>query len=57
MFDTAENKSDVLCYGAIGVGNLKMKIHKAAIRKLFTQNDVSLDTESVYAIGKSIELE
>jgi hypothetical protein len=31
--------------GALGVGNLKMKIHKACIARLFERNDVVLDAE------------
>lgn len=41
-------------YGAIGVGGLKMKIHRAAIRMLFESNDRVLETEEIYAIAKSI---
>ena len=32
-------------YGAIGVGGLKMKTHRAAIESLFTSNDRVLDAE------------
>ncbi|WP_166820204.1 NAD(P)-dependent methylenetetrahydromethanopterin dehydrogenase [Thalassoroseus pseudoceratinae] len=45
---------DVLLYGAIGVGGLKMKIHKAAIRKLFTANNHVLDTEAIYRVGEGL---
>ena len=38
-------------YGAIGVGGMKMKIHKAAIAKLFTANDIILDAEEVYELA------
>ncbi len=41
-------------YGALGVGGLKMKIHKAAIAKLFTQNDLVLNAEEMVAIGREI---
>ena len=41
-------------YGAIGVGGTKMKIHKAAIQKLFTANDLVLDAEEIYRIGESL---
>lgn len=41
-------------YGAIGVGGLKMKIHKAAISQLFQRNDQVLDAEEIFAIGQSI---
>jgi hypothetical protein len=32
-----------------------MKIHKAAIAKLFTANDLVLDADEIYALGKSLE--
>lgn len=41
-------------YGAIGVGGLKMKTHRAAIRKLFESNDQLLDAAEIFAIAKSI---
>ena len=41
-------------YGAIGVGGLKMKTHKAALASLFESNDRVLDAEEIYAIAKSI---
>jgi hypothetical protein len=40
-----------ICYGAIGVGGLKMKLHKTAIRRLFESNDVVLDAEQIYELG------
>jgi hypothetical protein len=53
-FDKAVARDGVTCYGAIGVGGLKMKIHKAALRKLFESNDQVLDTVSIYKIGESL---
>lgn len=44
----------VLCYGAIGVGGLKMKIHKAAVQQLFTANDLVLDTAAIYQLGLAL---
>jgi len=44
-----------VCYGALGVGGTKMKIHKAAIRQLFTRNDQVLDAEEIFAVGQSLE--
>ena len=43
-----------LGYGAIGVGGLKMKTHRAAIQSLFETNDRVLDAEEIFAIAKSI---
>ncbi len=40
-------------YGAIGVGGLKMKTHRAAIENLFTANDLILDAVEIYEIAKS----
>jgi glutamyl-tRNA reductase len=48
----AAAQDGVVCYGAIGVGGTKMKIHKAAVRSLFTANDRTLDIEAIYAIGE-----
>ncbi len=42
------------CYGALGVGRLKMKIHHGAIASLFTTNDLVLDAEEIYALGKEL---
>jgi hypothetical protein len=41
-------------YGAIGVGGLKMKTHRAAVQALFESNDRLLDAAEIYAIAKSI---
>lgn len=54
IMDKATERHDVLCYGAIGVGGSKMKIHAAAIRKLFEANDQKLDTAAIYEIGRSL---
>ena len=52
VFDKATEREGVMCYGAIGVGGLKMKIHKAALRKLFETNDKVLDWAEIYSIGE-----
>lgn len=53
--DKGKERDGVLCYGAIGVGDTKMKIHKAAVAQLFTRNDLVLDAEEVYALAASID--
>lgn len=55
VMDKATEREAVLCYGAIGVGGTKMKIHKAAVRKLFETNDLLLDTEEIYQIGVELQ--
>lgn len=54
VMDKAEERDGVMCYGAIGVGGTKMKIHKAAIAKLFTANDLVLDTNAIFEIGQNL---
>jgi hypothetical protein len=49
--DKAVEREGVLCYGAISVGGIKMKIHRAAIAKLFESNDQVMDAEEVYALA------
>jgi methylenetetrahydrofolate/methylenetetrahydromethanopterin dehydrogenase (NADP+) len=51
--DKAIERDGVICYGAIGVGGTKMKIHKAAIARLFESNDLVLDAEEIFAIAQS----
>ncbi|QDU11795.1 NADP-dependent methylenetetrahydromethanopterin/methylenetetrahydrofolate dehydrogenase [Gimesia aquarii] len=55
VMDKATDREGVLCYGAIGAGGTKMKIHKAAIQKLFESNDLLLDTEEIYQIGVDLK--
>jgi methylenetetrahydrofolate/methylenetetrahydromethanopterin dehydrogenase (NADP+) len=52
--DKAVDRNGTLCYGAIGVGGTKMKIHKACLERLFESNDQMLDTERIYEIGKTL---
>jgi methylenetetrahydrofolate/methylenetetrahydromethanopterin dehydrogenase (NADP+) len=52
--DAAVPRDGVVCYGAIGVGGLKMKIHKAAVRSLFEANDRLLDADEIYEIGSGL---
>lgn len=54
MNDRAVERDGALCYGAIGVGGKKMKIHKAALAALFESNDRVLDAEEIYRIGQGV---
>jgi hypothetical protein len=55
VMDQQRTEGDVILYGAIGVGGTKMKIHKAAVARLFESNDQVLDADEIYAIGESLE--
>ncbi|WP_020471237.1 bifunctional NADP-dependent methylenetetrahydromethanopterin dehydrogenase/methylenetetrahydrofolate dehydrogenase [Zavarzinella formosa] len=52
--DKGVTKDGVICYGALGVGGTKMRIHKAAIAKLFQRNDLVLDAEEIYDLGEGL---
>jgi hypothetical protein len=52
--DKAKERDGVICYGAIGVGGTKMKIHRAAIQRLFNANNLVLDAEEVFQIGQEL---
>ena len=52
--DRAVEKHRVVGYGAIGVGGTKMKIHKAAIARLFESNDQVLNAEEIFDLGKEL---
>lgn len=51
VHEKAVEHEGVVCYGAVGVGDTKMKIHKAAIAKLFESNQHVLDAEDVYQLA------
>lgn len=54
VMDKAADRGGQICYGAIGVGGTKMKIHRAALQKLFSANNLVLDAEEVFAIGQEL---
>jgi hypothetical protein len=41
-------------FGGIGIGALKLKLHRACIAKLFESNDVALDAEAIYKIAQAM---
>lgn len=52
--DQAAELGTATCYGAIGVGGLKMRIHQAAIARLFEASDLVLDLAEIFEIGREI---
>ena len=52
--DNAMDRGGVTTFGALGVGNLKMKIHKACIAWLFENNDLVLDAETIADIASQL---
>jgi hypothetical protein len=45
----------VVAYGPIGVGGLKMKIHRRAISALFESTTAAFDAEQLLAVGEALE--
>ena len=52
--DSAAAREGATVYGALGVGSLKMKIHKACIARLFSRNDLVLDAETIADVAREI---
>jgi hypothetical protein len=54
VMDKRASRDGRLAWGALGVGGIKMKIHKAALRRLFESNDIIIDAEQALSIGQSL---
>lgn len=53
--DKARREGDAVLYGALGVGGTKMKIHRAAIARVFDSTEAFLDAPDLLAIGEALE--
>ncbi|HKG94264.1 MAG TPA: NAD(P)-dependent methylenetetrahydromethanopterin dehydrogenase [Gemmatimonadaceae bacterium] len=49
--DSAVERDGVVCFGALGVGNFKMKLHRRCIARLFERDDLVLDAESIAEVA------
>jgi len=52
--DKGKQRDGVICFGALGIGGLKLKLHRACIGKLFENSDDVLDAEHIYALAKEM---
>jgi hypothetical protein len=52
--DNAAEREGAIVFGALGVGGLKMKIHKACIARLFESNDAVLDAETIAEVAQGL---
>jgi len=52
--DRAEDRDGKLIFGALGIGGLKLKLHRACIGQLFERSDQVLDAEQIYARAKTM---
>jgi hypothetical protein len=51
--DKAKDRNGKLIFGALGIGALKLKVHRACIGQLFEHSDQVLDAEQIYARAKT----
>ena len=51
LTDRGVERDGVILFGAIGIGGVKMKLHNALVKKLFTQNDLVLDLDEVMTLA------
>jgi hypothetical protein len=54
LMDDGVTKDGVMCFGALAIGNLKMKVHKACIARLFERNDLVLDAETIADVAREL---
>lgn len=52
--DKKAQKDGYLAWGALGVGSLKMKIHKAGVAQLFETNDKIIDALQAFELGQKL---
>lgn len=52
--DDGETREGAVAFGALGVGNFKMKLHKECIARLFTRSDLVLDAETIEDVAKEL---
>jgi methylenetetrahydrofolate/methylenetetrahydromethanopterin dehydrogenase (NADP+) len=52
--DDGVTKEGVVCFGALAIGNLKTKLHKACIARLFERNDLVLDAETIADVAREL---
>jgi hypothetical protein len=55
VMDNGTDKDGTRYYGAIAIGNFKMKVHRGAIATLFESNDLFLDETTIYDIACKID--
>jgi hypothetical protein len=54
MMDKIKERHGKKVIGAIGLGALKLKLHRACIARLFKRNDQIIDAEEIYAVAKEM---
>jgi hypothetical protein len=52
--DKGKERDGKICFGALGIGGLKLKLHRACIGQLFENSEQVLDAEHIYALAKKM---
>jgi hypothetical protein len=52
--DKGNTRQQKLAFGALGIGGLKLKLHRACVAQLFQSSDQVLDAEEIYALAKTM---
>jgi len=52
--DKGKDRHGKLVFGALGIGGLKLKLHRGCIGQLFESADGVLDAEAIYALAKEM---
>jgi hypothetical protein len=52
--DDGTEREGIKAFGALGVGGLKMKIHKTCVARLFERNDLVLDAETIAEVAHEL---
>ena len=52
--DKGKERDGKTVFGALGIGGLKLKLHRGCIGKLFESSEGVLDAEQIYALAKEM---
>lgn len=54
VMDKGKDRNGKQAFGALGIGGLKLKLHRACVGQLFESTDKVLDAEEIYALAKTM---
>jgi hypothetical protein len=54
MSDRGKLSHGKLLFGPLGIGAVKLALHRACIARLFERNDLLLDVDEIYAVAKAM---
>jgi ribulose 1,5-bisphosphate synthetase/thiazole synthase len=54
VIDDGAQREGATVFGALGIGKLKMKVHKTCVQRLFEKNDLVLDAETIAEVAQQL---